>query len=618
MRSGSVVLFVLILVGLLASPSVARDRIDVDVDKRSYDVGEEVEIEFTNESGETISGTIEFEIVNLDLGEVVYRGRILKQNWVDGGTHTFKWDQVGNRGEYDERPVPPGNYEVECEIGDSPIARDQFRIVGAYIRIKEVKIPVHMFKGNNYVLSIVFENVGLRQGEIPRPEFEIRSGRERIVKRASYRRYVVPYGENNTVEIGVEITSLELERLPTGYADVYLIIEDVDEEVARSYEFWDPEEHECRGGECTIKIEYFTSIRSAAEAPSVEIVGVEIPQLVVGETGTINIELRNTGGVEALYKVVVDAPGLNILTMEQGVSIPPEASKMVSFVAKPIQTGVFEVRVDVRDVNDVLLVSEKHEVSVGGKEEPTPIGVLSSVSIYPTVAKAGGEVTIQVYVENRASTSSTYRVKVSSPGLLPPEQEKQVTIAAGGTAVVTFKVTVAELVGEQTLVTTLIRDSTTYDTQTQTFTIGEAGTPRLVVVKTVSPTTVRVGGMVTTTIEIRNEGEARAKEVSVEDSAGNSFSVEGSTKAFFPEIAPKESKRFVYMMKALKEGSVVLPEARVTYLDDSGKTYSTSSNSVTVVVTTGEKRGIPGFTTLPTMATLIILLLLLVKRRKKG
>ena|GEM_PF-3816859 len=616
MRVGCVTLLILILIGGFAPLSLARERIEVDVDKRSYDVGEEVEIEFTNDSGETISGTIKFEIINLDLGEVVYKGKIPKQNWADGDTHLFRWDQVGNRGEYDEKPVPPGNYEVECEIGDSPIARDQFRIIGAYIRIKEVKIPIHMFKGNNYTLSVVFENVGLRQGEIPRPEFEIRSGRERIVKRASYRRYVVPYGENNSVEIGVEITSLELERLPTGYADIYLIIEDVDEDVARTYEFWDPEEHECRAGECTIKIEFYTSIRSAAEAPSVEIVKVEITPLVAGETGTINVELRNKGGVEALFKVVVDAPGLNVPTTEQGVSIPPGTSRTVSFVAKPTQAGVFDVKIEVRDVNNALLVSEKHEVSVGREEgEPTPVGVLSSVSISPTPVTPGGEATIQVYVENHASTANTYRVRVSSPALLPSEQEKEVTIAAGGTAVVTFKATVAQVVGEQTVVTTLIRDSTIYDTRTQTFNIGE-GAPHIVLVKTVSPTTVRVGGTVTTTIEIRNDGDAKAKNVSVEDSVGNSFSVEGSTKTFFSELAPKESKRFVYTMKALKEGTVVLPEAKATYIDDTGKTYSSVSNRVTVAVTAAEKKRIPGFTTLPTTATLAALLLILIRKRK--
>jgi hypothetical protein len=84
--------------------------------KLSYDLGEEITIEMTNISTETISGGgVYFSVYDLDGRLLAGNGIFLAFEWAPGeGFSSFTWNQVNENGEQ----VAPGTYVILGKAGD--------------------------------------------------------------------------------------------------------------------------------------------------------------------------------------------------------------------------------------------------------------------------------------------------------------------------------------------------------------------------------------------------------------------------------------------------------------------------------------------------------------------
>jgi len=100
----------------LPNPQMESEVLQTITNKLSYALGEEITIEMTNISTETISGGgVYFAIYNLDGNLLAGNGLFLAFEWEpDEGFQSFTWDQTNEHGEQ----VAPGTYVILGKAGD--------------------------------------------------------------------------------------------------------------------------------------------------------------------------------------------------------------------------------------------------------------------------------------------------------------------------------------------------------------------------------------------------------------------------------------------------------------------------------------------------------------------
>jgi hypothetical protein len=100
----------------LPDPQMQSEILQTTTNKLSYAPGEEIIIEITNISAETISGGgVYFSVYNLDGHLLAGNGLFLAFEWAPGeGFSSFTWNQVNENGEQ----VEPGTYVILGKAGD--------------------------------------------------------------------------------------------------------------------------------------------------------------------------------------------------------------------------------------------------------------------------------------------------------------------------------------------------------------------------------------------------------------------------------------------------------------------------------------------------------------------
>ncbi len=100
----------------LPNPQMESEILQTITNKLSYPLGEEVTIDITNISPETISGGgVYFAIYDLDGNLLAGNGLFLAFEWESGeGFQSFTWDQTNEHGEQ----VAPGTYVILGKAGD--------------------------------------------------------------------------------------------------------------------------------------------------------------------------------------------------------------------------------------------------------------------------------------------------------------------------------------------------------------------------------------------------------------------------------------------------------------------------------------------------------------------
>jgi hypothetical protein len=100
----------------LPDPQMESEVLKTITDKLSYDLGEEIIIEMTNISTETISGGgVYFSVYNLDGYILAGNGLFLAFEWApEEGFSSFTWNQTNESGEQ----VNPGTYVIVGKAGE--------------------------------------------------------------------------------------------------------------------------------------------------------------------------------------------------------------------------------------------------------------------------------------------------------------------------------------------------------------------------------------------------------------------------------------------------------------------------------------------------------------------
>ena len=138
--------------------------------------------------------------------------------------------------------------------------------------------------------------------------------------------------------------------------------------------------------------------------------------------------MDNTGGSEGSYTVVLKVNGVK--EVEKSVTITAGGSQNVSFSVTKEQPGDYAVMVDGLGGSFTVVAPALAAFSV------------SDLSIKPAQVKPGEAVTISLLVSNTGDESGEYIVSLKINGV--EEAEKSVTIAAGGSEIITFSVTKGE------------------------------------------------------------------------------------------------------------------------------------------------------------------------------
>jgi len=140
--------------------------------------------------------------------------------------------------------------------------------------------------------------------------------------------------------------------------------------------------------------------------------------------------------------------------------------------------------------------------------------------------------------------------------------------------------------------------------------------PKLLLTKSISPSTINEKDTATFTIRVENTG-GDARNVKITDTIPEGFNfVSGTMTQEYIILNPSESRTFQYILKAMNAGRFVSDPASVTYRDDKDNSYSSASNSATITVKGSQPQEAPrlsGFSAL--LAGICIVFAMALRRR---
>ena len=153
---------------------------------------------------------------------------------------------------------------------------------------------------------------------------------------------------------------------------------------------------------------------------------VEPEQIAPGEVVIITVSIANTDGMEGSYTAILEVNGVREET--QSISIAAGGTKRVDFTVSREEPGDYVVKVGALEGNFTVTVP------------PAPAAFsVSGLSVLPAEVELGETITVSMVVANTGGEAGSYTAVLKING--GKEEEKTVTIAAGSSQTVSFRVT---------------------------------------------------------------------------------------------------------------------------------------------------------------------------------
>lgn len=347
----------------------------------------------------------------------------------------------------------------------------------------------------------------------------------------------------------------------------------------------------------------------------------------IGETGTVNVTLRNVGAAPAA-NAVVTLQASNSITFDGSPSASqyvgawePGQNRSLQFDVSVAQTAhrrTYSIRAVVAYENPDGLSTESRPLQLGITPLPEQTFALRTVETRLHVGE-DGELTVEVSnTGTRPVESVVVRFVGASPTVSRSETQYAVgSLAPGETTVASFAVTVSETADPGPRQFTFRMEYRTRDGRQRTSDPLDArvaiGQRRPVF--TVEPVASRlpVGGQGTLTVRLTNNRNETLRDVSGKLFADDPIAATDD-EVFVPELAPGESTtiRFGIAVAGSAMAKTYPIEMDFRYVDAGGESHISDAYQVPVAVTEPRDTGWPFGGSLPVIIVAVALLITLI------